>query len=168
MPDEKLLADMGKFNEELAKAGIMIAGEGLKPSSEGVRVHFSGADRSVTDGPFAETKELVAGYWVWEVASMAEAIDWVNQNQREMTMKTNPVCWFEIYVQEMDRAKKFYETVLGTELTKLESPMPEIEMLAFPMEMDGAAQRVLWSKWMVPRREGAAPCLVCTRKRSRL
>ncbi len=74
-----------------------------------------------------------------------------------MKMKTNPVCWFEIYVQEMDRAKKFYETVLGTELTKLESPMPEIEMLAFAMEMDGAAQRVLWSKWMVLPREVAAP-----------
>jgi len=79
MPDDKLLADMGKFNEELVKAGIMKAGEGLKPSSEGVRVHFSGTKRDVTDGPFSETKELVAGYWLWEVASMQEAIDWVKR-----------------------------------------------------------------------------------------
>ena len=79
MPDEKLMADMGKFNEELVSAGIMKAGEGLKPSSEGVRVHFSGAGRSVTDGPFAETKELVAGYWLWEVNSMQEAVDWVKR-----------------------------------------------------------------------------------------
>ncbi|TWU55846.1 YciI family protein [Rubripirellula reticaptiva] len=79
MPDEKLLADMGKFNEELVQAGIVKAGEGLKPSSEGVRVHFSGSDRSSTDGPFAETKELVAGFWLWEVASMQEAIDWVKR-----------------------------------------------------------------------------------------
>ncbi|MGB7324595.1 MAG: YciI family protein [Rubripirellula sp.] len=79
MPDEKRLADMGKFNEELVQAGIMKAGEGLKPSSEGVRVHFSGSERSVTDGPFAETKELVAGFWLWEVASMQEAVDRVKR-----------------------------------------------------------------------------------------
>lgn len=79
MPDEKLLADMGRFNEELVQAGIVKAGEGLKPSSEGVRVRFSGTNRDVTDGPFAETKELVAGYWLWEVASMQEAIDWVKR-----------------------------------------------------------------------------------------
>jgi len=79
MPSEQLMADMGKFNEELVKAGIMQAGEGLKPSREGVRVRFRGADRSVTDGPFAETKELVAGFWLWEVASMDEAIEWVKR-----------------------------------------------------------------------------------------
>lgn len=79
MPSEQLMADMGKFNEELVNAGIMQAGEGLKPSSEGVRVHFSGSQRMVTDGPFAETKELVAGFWLWNVNSMQEAIDWVKR-----------------------------------------------------------------------------------------
>lgn len=79
MPSTELLSAMGKFNEELVAAGIMLAGDGLKPSSEGVRVHFSGADRTVTDGPFTETKELIAGYWLWQVASMAEAIDWVKR-----------------------------------------------------------------------------------------
>ena len=79
MPDEKLLADMGKFNEELVKAGIMLAGEGLHPSSKGVRVRFSGANRTVIDGPFAETKELVAGFWLWQVKSLDEAIEWVKR-----------------------------------------------------------------------------------------
>lgn len=79
MPSEQLLAEMGNFNEALVKAGIMRAGEGLKPSSEGVRVHFSGTNRTVVDGPFAETKELVAGYWLWEVESMEKAIEWVKR-----------------------------------------------------------------------------------------
>jgi hypothetical protein len=79
MPSEKLLADMGKYNEELVKAGILLAGEGLHPSSKGARVKFSGEQRTVTDGPFAETKELVAGYWLWQVKSMAEAIEWVKR-----------------------------------------------------------------------------------------
>ena len=79
LPDEKLLTEMGKFNEELAKAGVMLAGEGLHPSSKGARVHFSGAKRTVIDGPFAETKELVAGYWLWKVKSKEEAIEWVKR-----------------------------------------------------------------------------------------
>jgi hypothetical protein len=79
MPSEQLLADMGKYNEELVKAGIMLAGEGLHPSSKGARVRFSGKQRTVLDGPFAETKELVAGYWLWEVKSLAEAIEWVKR-----------------------------------------------------------------------------------------
>lgn len=79
MPDETLLADMGRFNDELVTAGVMLAGEGLHPSSKGVRVTFNGANRSVVDGPFTETKELVAGFWVWQVASMAEAVDWVRR-----------------------------------------------------------------------------------------
>ncbi|MEO7743869.1 MAG: YciI family protein [Usitatibacter sp.] len=79
MPSEQLLRDMGNFNEELVKAGIMLSGDGLKPSSLGKRVRFSGAERTVTDGPFAETKELVAGFWVWKVKSMQEAIDWVKK-----------------------------------------------------------------------------------------
>ncbi len=79
MPSTELLTAMGAFNERLVEAGVMLAGEGLKPSSEGARVLFSGKDRVVTDGPFAETKELVAGFWMWKVASMEEAIDWVKQ-----------------------------------------------------------------------------------------
>jgi hypothetical protein len=76
MPSQRLPAAMGNFNEELVKAGVMLAGEGLHPSSKGVRVRFSGKDRIVTDGPFAETKELIAGYWLWKVKDMAEAIEW--------------------------------------------------------------------------------------------
>ena len=79
MPDEKLLADMGKYNEELVNAGIMLAGEGLHPSSKGARVRFSGKTRTVIDGPFAETKELIAGYWLWQVRSLEEAIEWVKR-----------------------------------------------------------------------------------------
>lgn len=79
MPSQQLLTDMGKFNEELVKAGIMLSGEGLHPSSKGARVRFSGPKRSVVDGPFAETKELVAGFWIWQVKSMQEAIDWVKR-----------------------------------------------------------------------------------------
>jgi hypothetical protein len=79
MPSEQLLADMGRYNEELVKAGIMQAGEGLHPSSKGARVHFSGKNRTVTDGPFTETKELVAGFWLWQCASLQEAIDWVKR-----------------------------------------------------------------------------------------
>ena len=79
LPSEQLLADMGKFNEELVKAGVMQAGEGLQPSSKGARVRFSGKSRAVIDGPFAETKELVAGFWIWQCASLPEAIDWVKR-----------------------------------------------------------------------------------------
>ncbi|MGA7814659.1 YciI family protein [Caballeronia sp.] len=79
MPSMELIAAMGRYNEELVKAGIMQAGDGLKPSSKGVRVKFSGADRTVVDGPFAETKELIAGYWIWQVQSMEEAIEWVRR-----------------------------------------------------------------------------------------
>jgi len=79
MPDEKLLTEMGKFNEELVKAGVMLAGEGLHPSSKGARVRFSGAKRTVIDGPFAETKELIAGFWLWELRSMQEAIEWLKR-----------------------------------------------------------------------------------------
>ena len=79
MPCEKLLADMGKFNEELVNAGIMLEGEGLHPSAKGKRVKFSGGNRIVTDGPFAETRELIAGFWIWKVSSMDEAIEWVKR-----------------------------------------------------------------------------------------
>jgi hypothetical protein len=80
MPDEKLLADMGRFNEELVKAGVMMAGEGLHPSSKGARVRFSGEKRTVIDGPFAETKELIAGFWIFNVKSKEEAIEWVKRS----------------------------------------------------------------------------------------
>ncbi len=79
MPGEKLLTEMGKFNEELVNAGIMLAGEGLQASSKGARVKFSGDKRTVVDGPFAETKELIAGYWIWKCESLAEAIEWVKK-----------------------------------------------------------------------------------------
>ena len=79
MPSEKMLTEMGQFNEELVKAGVMLAGDGLHPSSKGKRVRFSGADRTVIDGPFAETKELIAGFWLWKVKSMEEAVDWLKR-----------------------------------------------------------------------------------------
>ena len=79
MPDEKLLADMGRFNEEMVKAGVMLSGEGLQPSSKGARVRFSGDKRTVIDGPFAETKELVAGFWMIQVKSKQEAVDWMKR-----------------------------------------------------------------------------------------
>jgi hypothetical protein len=79
MPSEQLLAEMGRFNEELVKAGVMQSGEGLHPSSKGARIRFSGDQRSVVDGPFAETKELIAGFWIWQVKSKEEAIEWVKR-----------------------------------------------------------------------------------------
>jgi hypothetical protein len=79
LPDMKLLQDMGRFNQELVQAGVMLAGEGLKPSSSGARVKFSGITRTVVDGPFSETKELVGGFWLWQVRSMDEAIEWVRR-----------------------------------------------------------------------------------------
>jgi hypothetical protein len=79
LPDERLLTEMGQFNEELVKAGVMLAGEGLQASSKGARVKFSGAKRTVVDGPFAETKELIAGFWLWQVKSKDEAIEWVKR-----------------------------------------------------------------------------------------
>ena len=79
MPDRQLLTDMGRFNEELVKAGVMLAGEGLHPSSKGKRVNFSGSKRTVIDGPFTETKELIAGFWLWQVRSMEEALEWAKR-----------------------------------------------------------------------------------------
>jgi hypothetical protein len=79
MPDEQLLTAMGRYNEELVKAGIMLAGEGLHPSSRGKRIRFSGTARTVTDGPFAETRELIAGFWLWQVRSMEEAVEWARR-----------------------------------------------------------------------------------------
>ncbi|MGG6238792.1 YciI family protein [Nodosilinea sp. AN01ver1] len=80
MPSEAMLTEMGQFNEELFKAGVMVAGEGLHPSSKGVRVKCSGQNRTVTDGPFTETKELIAGFWIWQVPSMEDAVNWVKRS----------------------------------------------------------------------------------------
>lgn len=95
MPGEQLLTDMGNYNEELVKAGILLAGEGLHPSSKGARVRFSGKDRLVIDGPFAETKEVIAGYWLWNVKDLAEAIAWVkrcpNPHDEETEIEIRPV-----------------------------------------------------------------------------
>ena len=101
MPDEKLLAAMGKFNEELAKAGVMLAGDGLHPSSKGARVRFSGAKRAVIDGPFAETKELIAGYWIWQVKSREEAIEWVKRCPNPMKEDS------EIEIRQVFEAEDF-------------------------------------------------------------
>ena len=89
MPSEQLLTEMGKFNEELVKAGIMLDGAGLHPSSKGARVRFSGKNRTVIDGPFAETKELIAGFWIWQVKSMQEAIEWVKRCPNPMNEESD-------------------------------------------------------------------------------
>ena len=107
MPSHELLADMGKFNEELVKAGVMLAGEGLQPSSKGARVRFSGDKRIVTDGPFAETKELIAGFWIWQCKSKQEAIDWVKRCPNPM-----PNTESEIEIRQVFEAADF-----GAELT---------------------------------------------------
>jgi hypothetical protein len=89
MPTEQLLAEMGKYNEELVKAGVMLAGEGLHPSSKGKRVHFSGKDRTVIDGPFAETKELIAGFWLFQCRSMEECVEWVKRCPNPMNEESD-------------------------------------------------------------------------------
>jgi len=101
LPDKKLLAEMGKFNEELVKAGVMLAGEGLQPSSKGARVKFSGRKRSVIDGPFVETKELIAGFWLWQVKSKEEAIEWVKRCPNPMKGES------EIEIRQLFEAEDF-------------------------------------------------------------
>jgi hypothetical protein len=102
MPSEKLLTEMGKFNEELVKAGVMLAGEGLQPSSKGARVKFSGDKRTVTDGPFTEAKELIAGFWLWQVKSKEEAIEWVKRCPNPM-----PGTESEIEIRQVFEAEDF-------------------------------------------------------------
>jgi len=106
MPSEEMLAAMGRFNEELVQAGVMLAGEGLAPSAKGKRVRFSGAQRTVTDGPFAETKELIAGFWLWQVKSMDEAVEWVKRCPNPMPGDS------EIEIRPVLEAEDF-----GTEFT---------------------------------------------------
>jgi hypothetical protein len=105
LPSTELLEAMGKYNEELAKAGILLAGEGLRPSSKGVRVRFNGSERSVVDGPFAETKELIAGFWLWEVRSMEEAIEWVKRCPNPMEGES------EIEIRQVAEADDFGENL---------------------------------------------------------
>ena len=102
LPDEKLLTEMGKFNEELVKAGVMLVGEGLQPSSKGARVKFSGDKRTVTDGPFTEAKELIAGFWLWQVKSKEEAIEWVKRCPNPM-----PGTESEIEIRQVFEAEDF-------------------------------------------------------------
>ena len=103
LPSEELLTAMGKYNEELAKAGILLAGEGLRPSSMGARVRFSGSKRTVVDGPFAETKELIAGFWLWKVKSKEEAIEWVRRCPNPMPGDS------EIEIRQVFEAEDFGE-----------------------------------------------------------
>jgi hypothetical protein len=105
MPDQKLLTEMGNFNEELAKAGVLVSGEGLHPSSKGARVRFSGAKRTVIDGPFAETKELVAGFWIWKVKSKEEAIEWVKRCPNPLKGES------EIEIRQVFEAEDFGEAL---------------------------------------------------------
>ena len=118
LPSQQLLADMGKYNEELVKAGVMLAGEGLQPSSKGARVRFSGDKRTVIDGPFAETKELVAGFWIWKVNSKQEAIEWLKRCPNPMP-GTEP----EIEIRQIFEAEDFAASDPTGELRKKEEEL---------------------------------------------
>jgi len=114
LPNEKLLADMGKFNEELVQAGVMLAGEGLRPSSMGARIRFSGDKRIVTDGPFPETKELIAGFWLWQVKSKEEAIEWLKRAPFDQT---------EVEIRQVFEAADFAPSDPTGELRKKEEEL---------------------------------------------
>jgi len=120
MPSEQVLTQMGNFNEELVKAGIMQAGEGLHPSSKGARVHFSGGKQTVIDGPFSETKELLAGFWMWNVKSMEEAIDWVkripNPDNDDFEVELRPVFEMEDFGDEFTPEARAQEERLRAEI----------------------------------------------------
>jgi hypothetical protein len=123
MPSEKLLADMGKFNEELVRAGVMLAGEGLHPSAKGKRVVFSGGKKKVIDGPFAETKELVAGFWLWQVKSIEEAVEWVRRCPdpmpgEEAVIEIRPVFEAEDFGKEFTPELKAQEERLRAEIER--------------------------------------------------
>jgi len=122
MPSKELLEAMGNYNEELVKAGIMLAGEGLHPSSKAVRVHFSGNKRTVTDGPFTETKELIAGYWLWQVKSMEEAIEWVkrcpNPMMEDSDIDIRPLFEMEDFGEEFTPELREQEEKLRAQMAK--------------------------------------------------
>ena len=122
MPDEKILAAMGKYNEQLVNAGVMKMGEGLHPTSRGKRVRFSGGERTVIDGPFAETKELIAGFWLWQVKSMAEAVEWVkrcpNPMEGESEIEIRPVFEAEDFGAEFTPELRAQEEQLRAQIEK--------------------------------------------------
>jgi hypothetical protein len=126
MPNEQLLTEMGKFNEELAKAGVLLAGEGLQPSSKGARVKFSGGKRTVIDGPFAETKELIAGFWIWQVKSKEEAIEWVkrcpNPHNEDCEIEIRQIFEAEDFGAEFTPELKEQERRLREQAAKLANP----------------------------------------------
>lgn len=139
MPDEQLLTEMGNFNEELVKAGVMLSGEGLHPSSKGARVRFSGKERSVVDGPFAQTKELIAGFWIWQVKSREEAIEWVKRCPNPMGENS------EVELRQIFESEDF-----GAELT------PELRAQEDRLRAELATPKVE----PVPESRGAIPYLV--------
>jgi hypothetical protein len=120
MPSEQMLAEMGKFNEELVKAGVMLDGQGLHPSSKGARIRFSGPKRTVVDGPFTETKELIAGYWVWQVRSMDEAIEWAkrcpNPTGHDSELEIRPIFEAEDFGAEFTPELREQEARLRSEI----------------------------------------------------
>jgi hypothetical protein len=122
MPSQELLTAMGNYNEELVKAGIMQSGDGLHPSSKGKRVRFSGQDRTVFDGPFAETKELIAGFWIWQVKSMEEAVEWAkrcpNPMNEDSDLEIRPIFEAEDFAAEMTPELKAQEDRLRAQLEK--------------------------------------------------
>jgi hypothetical protein len=125
-PDQRILEAMGAFNEELVKAGVMLAGEGLHPSSKGKRVHFSGGKRIVTDGPFAETKELIAGFWMWKVKSMDEAVEWAtrcpNPHASDSELELRPVFELEDFGPELTPEERAREERLRREIGDKQQP----------------------------------------------
>jgi hypothetical protein len=125
MPSEQLLKEMGNYNEQLVKAGIMLAGEGLHPTSKGVRVAFSGSGRTVIDGPFAETKELIAGYWLWRVKSLQEAIEWAkrcpNPTGEESVLEIRPVFEAEDFGEEFTPELREQEERLRAQAEQLKN-----------------------------------------------
>ena len=169
LPDEKLLADMGKFNEELVKAGVMLAGEGLQPSSKGARVRFSGAKRTVIDGPFAETKELVAGFWLWQVKSKEEAIEWVKRCPNPFPGKESEIEIRQVFEAE-DFGAEFTPEPIIAQLNRAVNDvlaMPSIEQQLIregadpaggtPAEFGQFVQRE-YEKWkLIVRESGAKP-----------
>ena len=123
MPDERLLTEMGQYNEELVKAGIMLAGEGLHPSSKGVRVGFYGDSPTVTDGPFAETKELIAGYWVWKVDSLQDEIDWIKKAPfKDTEIEIRPIFEAEDFGAEFTPEARAQEDRLRAEIERQQQP----------------------------------------------